>query len=230
MPVKIPRYIYHLTNASNYSSILKDGVIKRSHDELLGKGVFATELENFFKHWTKSKDWSDFSLQEELIKQISKGESDIVILRIPTAGLDTNKLFVRSQNRLFSWSFNTDVEKVDKAIESMEQNAPNSKAWIEKMKEIFNDIISKERSKECANHLTKGAPALSSPLYKQRKEAIEFVYLDDIPLTKAQKIGEANLDQVKNAPEYDPFRPIKSLFAKLLSGTPEEKSVAHIKY
>ena len=32
---KIPRFIYHMTNKGNYESIIRDGVIKTSRDELL---------------------------------------------------------------------------------------------------------------------------------------------------------------------------------------------------
>lgn len=230
MPVKIPRYIYHLTNATSYASILKDGVIKKSYDPLLGKGVFATELENFFKHWGKDKSWSNSSLQEALIQQISKGENDIVILRIPTAGLDTTKLIVRSQNKLFSWCSCTDEKKIDKMLEEAFKEEDISESCIQKLKSIFKNMIIQDKSKSCADHLTAGAPAVTSPLFKQRNEAIEFVYLDDIPMDKAKKIGEANLNKVRKSPEYDQYKPIKSLFARLLCGTPEEKSVAHIKY
>ena len=46
---KVPRFIYHMTNKTNYESMLRDGFIKTSPDVTLGRGVFATELTNLFK-------------------------------------------------------------------------------------------------------------------------------------------------------------------------------------
>ena len=37
---KVPRFIYHLTNKTNYESMLKDGFIKTSTDISIGEGVF----------------------------------------------------------------------------------------------------------------------------------------------------------------------------------------------
>ena len=54
---KVPRFIYHMTNKTNYESMLRDGFIKTSPDVTLGRGVFATELTNLFKRWRLNKSW-----------------------------------------------------------------------------------------------------------------------------------------------------------------------------
>ena len=219
---KIPRFIYHMTNKSNYESMLCDGIIKTSQDEFIGNGVFATELTNLFKRWRKSKSWGSVSLQEELIGQVSKGKDEIVILKIPTAKLDTDKLVVRSQNKLFSWIFSYKAEEAFTQISKMKKEV-GSNDRLDKVREILKDIITKQESKKYAEHLTIGAPAKMSSLYKQRKEALEYVYLDNIPMSNVEKIGEVNIAELRKTAGYDPVRPMRSIFTNLLKGTPEFK-------
>ena len=219
---KIPRFIYHMTNKRNYESMLCDGIIKTSPDELLGNGVFATELTNLFKRWRKCKSWGSVSLQERLIEQVAKGNDEIVILKIPTAKLDSDKLVIRSQNRLFNWAFSDNAEDAFKQIRKMgNESSPNG--WLNKVREILKDIITKQESKKSADHLTTGASAKMSGLYKQRKEALEYVYLDNISMSNVEKIGEVNIAELRKNTEYDPIRPMKSIFTNLLKGTPEVK-------
>jgi len=219
---KIPRFIYHMTNKSNYESMICDGIIKTSQDGLLGDGVFTTELTNLFKRWRKCKSWNSKSLQEKLIEQVAKGEDEIVILKIPTTKLDSDKLVIRSQNKLFSWAFSDKADEAFKQIPAMGNEAcPNG--WLNKVREILKDIIAKQESKKYAEHLTTGTPAKMSSLYKQRKEALEYVYLDNIPMSNVEKIGEVNIAALRKTAEYDPVRPMRSIFTHLLKGTPEVK-------
>ena len=220
---KIPRFIYHMTNKSNYQSMLCDGIIKTSQDGLLGNGVFTTELTNLFKRWRKCKSWRSKSLQEQLLRQVAKGKDEIVILKIPTSKLDSDKLVIRSQNKLFSWTFS---DKAKDAFEQIAQRVYNEalpNGWLNKVREILKDIITKQESKKYAEHLTTGTPAKMSGLYKQRKEALEYVYLDNIPMSKVEKIGEVNIAELRKTSEYDPIRPMRSIFTNLLKGTPEVK-------
>ena len=47
---ELPRFIYHLTSRTNYSSIVSSGAIKPFCDNLFnGRGVFAIDLVNLFK-------------------------------------------------------------------------------------------------------------------------------------------------------------------------------------
>ena len=220
---KIPRFIYHMTNKSNYESMLCDGIIKTSPDALLGNGVFTTELTNLFKRWRKSNSWGSKSLQESLIEQVAKGQDEIVILKIPTSKLDSDKLVIRSQNKLFSWAISGKAEEAFMQIPEKMGNETNSNGWLNKVREILKDIIAKQESKKCAEHLTTGAPAKMSGLYKQRKEALEYVYLDNIPMLNVEKIGEVNIAGLRKTAEYDPVRPMRSIFTNLLKGTPEVK-------
>lgn len=221
---KIPRFIYHMTNKKNYESIVSEGVIKTSEDPLLGQGVFTIELTNFFKRWRRSHFWHDDSLQQSLLQQVSKGRDEIVILRIPTANLDADRLVIRSQNRLLGWQESDKGEVANRQIKNMTRKPqPNSTNWSEKIRCALRDIITEQESEKYASHLTSGTPAKMSGLYKQRKEALEYVYMDNIPISYAEKIGEVNLEELLATAEFDPLRPMKSILTNLLKGTPEAK-------
>lgn len=98
---KIPRYLYHVTSEKNYNSIMKDGVVKTSHDTCLEtnlNGVFLFDLKNFLKHWCNT--WYStydglYTLALALFSKCSYKAPNIVVLRIPTKNLDTNNLRCR---------------------------------------------------------------------------------------------------------------------------------------
>ena len=202
---KIPRYIYHMTSKANYDAILRDGFIKMSDEKLMAdEGIYAFDLMNFIKHWTRNKDWGNEDLQSVILRHIVKwfpstfpAKSELVILRIPTAGLDADKLFVRSMNRLFKFK-------------DSEQR--------------FNSI-----SPALQQHLSGVTPACETPLYKMRKEAIEFIYKDDIPVENFQRIGEIiNIPSLRKDMNFSKH-PVKYIMQMLLTGTPEVKSVDFLK-
>ena len=215
---KVPRFIYHLTNKSNWESIKFDGVIKTSFDNMMGQGVFTAELTNLFKHWRINKSWGNKSLQESLVNFVSKGSDEIVILKIPTSSLDLDKLVIRSQNRLFSWYSSSKYDEAKNIISKMKD-----KEFGNKFPEVLTDVITKLESKSLAYHLTKGDSCKLSALFKQRKEALEYVYLENIPMSNVEKIGEVNIAELRKSVEYDPVRPMRSLFTNLLKGAPEVK-------
>ncbi len=218
---KIPRFIYHITNKSNYELMLKDGVIKTSKDKLFGDGVFTIELINLFKRWGKNKFWGGRSLWEELIYQVAKGSDDLVILRIPTEKLNNDLLRVRSQNILFSWSTSLDCMAATVRAQSEFLKMPReTQGWMDKFFDIFKKYL---QPNSFGTHLLEGTPAKDSHLFKQRKEAIEYIYKDAIPIADTVKIGEVNIAQLRSTAEYDPAKPMRSIFIKLLEGTHEVK-------
>lgn len=119
---KLPRYLYHFTDGDLFESILKEGAIKGTSG--VGEawsGIFMVDMNNFLKYWKADKSWNEVlsfsksarvrcSLTYALLKWASKNNRDIVCLKIPTEGLDFNKLQIRSQNRLFSKDFAHDFE------------------------------------------------------------------------------------------------------------------------
>lgn len=232
---KIPRFTYHMTNKKNYESMLKDGFIKPSEDGLFGKGVFMTELTNLFKRWKINRAWGQESLQEKLLFQIAKGEDEIVMLKIPTEKLNHNKLKIRSQNNLFTWARSktakTIFQEASKAVYEGTPQRELRKNWkiqiINEFKKAFNSLMGNDV--RTTKHLTEGALAKDSKLYKQRKHAIEYIYEDAIPISDVTKIGEVNVELLRDSRLYDPTKPMRSIFTALLKEQPEVKGAELLK-
>lgn len=93
---------------------------------------------------------------------------------------------------------------------------------------IYADYLQVGKTaKENLTHVKKGTPAKDSHLLKGRKHALEYIYKDDIPIVDVEKIGEVDL---RDSSICYSMKPMKSLFEKLLKGTPESKSVELLKY
>ncbi len=214
-----------MTNKINYDSMLKDGIIKASIDDTMGRGVFATELTNLFKHWRKDKCWENASLQEKLIKHAAKDADEIVILRIPTKNLDQDKLKIRSQNTLFKWAFSDNADKAYDEVEKQIAKLPKeNQDWLQKFAQTIKSFLKASEPNELSTHLTDGLPAKNSSLFEQKKHAIEYVYIEDIPISNVTKIGELDLGKLHQSREYDPAKPMKSIFSALLKDAPEVKA------
>ena len=223
---KIPRYIYHLTNKTNYEAILKDGLIKTSQPEFSGYSIFATDLTNLFKRWKNDIFNFNHSLIQGLINHSLKGEDNIVIIRIPTSGLNKNNLFIRSQNRLNKFTKNplTEIGIMEAKNDALEfSSSPvGNKDFIEFCRKSLKDWLEHYKVSN-VEHCIYGTPADRALHYKRKKEAIEYIYREDIPIDKIEKIGEVNIVNLKKSYEYDIKKPMRSIFTALLKDTPECK-------
>lgn len=203
---KIPRNIYHLTSYANYKSMLEDGFISKSGkpQHHIEDGIYTLELPNFLKCWGPNKDWGYDDLQKQILRHIVKwinvgdsGKSELVILKIPTAKLDNQKLSVRSLNKLFGF------EESNKSL---------------------NDVSSKLQT-----HIKGSTSAKEAPLYKMRKEAIEYIYKDNIPVEDVEQIGNiVNIPSLRKDTRFAE-NPVKFIMESLLAGTPEANNVALLK-
>lgn len=240
MSKAIPRFLYHLTTKANYESIMQSGFLKTSRDRAFGKGIFTTELTNFFKRWRRNPDWGAENLQSKLLEQAAKGSSELVILKIPTESLNIDNLKIRSQNKLFGEYTKRKRQLTQKlkerhsvisgycANELIKLNAQelSQKKYDILEKTIIEKAIKKFPPPEAdirSSHLTVGIPAKERKLFQRRKEAIEYIYREDIPTSQIEKIGEVNVDELRKTAEYDALRPMRSIFSALLRGTPQEK-------
>lgn len=70
-------------------------------------------------------------------------------------------------------------------------------------------------------YVSKSDSAKNSGLYKQRKQAIEYIYPDEINISQVEKIGSTKV-------KIHTFAGVE-FFSKLLKGTPEEKSIKLLK-
>ena len=217
---KIPRYIYHMTSEENWLKIILDDSIKPSKDTITG--VFATDLDNLVTRW------SSFMFQErktnllgELLEHINKQKDKIVCLRISTAGLDRSKLLIRSQNRLFG------SDSPGTSFLRLTQDIPEEKL-IERLSSGISSYSQKALMPEFTEHAIAGSPAGRANLFKQRKEAIEYIYTDSVPLSSVQVVGEVTPKEIKKSAYYDKKNPFKSILMELFKETPEQKAVSFL--
>lgn len=221
----VPRYIYHMTNRKNYLEMCKTGQINTSRDDFIGQGIFMIDLENFFKHWGKGiyNNNSHF-YQSNLIEHCLKDSFDLVILRIPTKNLEHENLRIRSQNRLFS-SLAGDRKELLDFIKQDSKNTNYTKGNVsDSILCSINKYFDKLRRQGSNDHIYNGSPVCKSKLFKQRKEAIEYVYRKPIPMENIEKIGEIDIEELMDG-KYSTIYPIKKIFGALLHGTPESKGV-----
>ncbi len=216
---KIPKYMYHLTTQRSYESMLRDGFIKTSEDRICGQGVFLIELANFFRCWKTSQDWDSTNLQLDLIYQVKKFFSDgLVLLRIPAKNLESDKLKVRSQNRLFSWVKNNE----DALYKIKNSDRGDESSRIRKL--VY--LTEKDENK---TNLFGETPAKDSSLFKKRKEAVEYIYKDDIPIDSVEKIGEIEAALTRFFLNNKSQNSVKSIFLELLQGQNERKGAELLK-
>ncbi len=204
---KIPRYIYHFTNEHAYKSMCNDGFIKATTKDsfIKDKAVFLIELENFCKNWGFNKSWDKFPepLQESLLMLAA-------YFKKPSPIEDQNKLVI----------LKIPTDKLDA-----------KKLFVRSENKFFEQLLSKKKNIESLHpclkqNLEGNTPATKSKLYKNRKEAIEYIYKDDIPIEKAEQIGQI-LDI--NTLNYDKNNSVKSILQKILEGFPEENAIRHLR-
>ena len=222
---RAPRFVYHLTNKSHYNQIMKSGELRPSKDMFCGEAVFMADLINYFKRWKTKPTGFDESLQQRLINQVKKGQDDLVVLRIPTAKLDSDKLFLRGQNICFDW-----VDKNEKKIDYLSDEVlanyggvfkeENETAMLTDLRELLKKKFKGDKN---AEHMMEGVSAKFSKYFKQKKEPIEYLYKDNISADNIEKIGEINLSDLYCSYKYDQNKPIRSIFTALLKDAPELK-------
>lgn len=219
---KVPRYIYHFTDGSSYESMLKDGFIKAGCDDVFGRGIFMVELTNLFRSWGVDKAWDNDLLINSLLRLAGKDKHKVVVLRIPTDKLNHNDLKIRSISKFFKWLTSSRACKAYYELHEYAKHFQLSELenWREIKKNFLNICLNKTESKEFAKHLIKGDDAKFSHLYKQRREAIEYIYKNNISMSDVQKVGEMNFSRVS---ENIKKGFIKNTFEELFEGAPEAK-------
>lgn len=203
---KIPRHVYHFTNKKNYDSMLKDGFIKLSDSDpyLVGKGIFILDLQNYFKHWGFSKDWYE-PLYISLLREVASWRHHICS--------DAQKLII----------LKIPTGKLD-----------ISKLKIRSQNKFFRHKYSgKKLQSENINlrqHLSGQTPAYEAKKYTTKKEAIEYIYQDDIPIDIVEQIGNiVDIPLLKSTPKVSYDELGKTILQMALKDTNEAKGLHLIK-
>lgn len=124
-------------------------------------GVYLLELPNFLKNWYKSPAWN-FAC------------ADLRLFLI-------NKISKRSKNLVLLRISTKELPFLDKTRIRSQQRLLSFDFYDEEKMVISNPDY---------RHVSMGDSVNRAPLYKQRKEAIEYIYPDKIPLSAIKKIGE----------------------------------------
>ena len=141
--------------------------------------------------------------------------NDIVILKIDTKGLNHNKLLCRTlqpREKFLEMAFSDKFQKFEPMVNKMLEAG---KSEDEILFAVLNEV-----SPSMAHELFRGIPAQFSKLFKQQKKLIEFLYTQDIPMDKVEKIGS-----VVKSSDINSANPVRKFLEKLLEGAPEQKAI-----
>ena len=205
---KIPRFIYHFTNQNSYQKMCQDGFIKTTDCDmyLKGEGVFMVDWTNFCKRWGYDKSWGEkgTTLQESLIRIAAKWI----------------QAFIKGKNELVILKIPTEKLKRSKLVIRSQQKFFD----VKENDKNFNSL-----SDNLKEHLSGFTPATEYKTFAKRKEAVEFIYKEDIPINITEKIGETiNIPEFRATTKYNRENPVKSILKKCLKGLNEAKSLRFI--
>lgn len=203
---KIPRFVYHFTRQRLYEIMLSDGYLRAMNiDSYMEKpAVFAVDLQRFFKNWGFHKAWNNTFQPEPLY------ESLIMKVAYP------DDLFS-------SWLNKFAILKIPTKI--LDKN----KLKIRSQKTFFEQVHSENpleiKDVKILEHMRGTTSACKSRLFNNRKEAIEYVYFDNIPIEHVEKlnifVGEPIILDKEN--KY------KNLLMNLLKDTPQANELRFLK-
>ena len=218
---KIPKFLYHMTSKKNYKAIMKDGFLRPKSTIAYGKGIFTFDLINLFTEWPNYTDKiTGEKIINGLLMHVNKKNDKVVLLKIPTSKLNCNNLKIRSQNRLFNtvgtdFSYNEAKPEADILANLFNRGAEEEEKDLSN--KFYKEIL-KDNGFPDVDHCFHGAPAKEA--YKYEKEALEYIYDKEIPVSDIKKIGSIDLGWHL----FSKKTPIKGVFDKLLKGTPEAEA------
>ncbi len=197
---KVKRYLYHLTSEENYQKILESGRLKISENDEV------LEYGGVFM--------TDL---HNLTKRWRASKDWLFTDRNPDGGI------------YLSLALLLQAVKKGKKIVCLRIPTKNLNHDLLKIRSQ-NRLARGEQIFDPTEHLKKGAPAKDSSLYKKRKEAIEYIYQEDIPLDKAELVGMADISNISFAeivewPRLRQNNEIKAVLRKLFEGQPEQKAI-----
>lgn len=201
---KIKRYLYHMTSEENYQSMLRDGKIHVTDDAHMNEqGVFMTDLQNLLKRWRYSKDWTECGINVNL--------SLALLGQVSKNG---NKIVCL---RIPTAALDHDLLKIRSQNRLFRGRSAMQKWSIPKI----------------YAHKVDGAPAVEAGRYKQRKEALEYIYPRDIDMDNVELVGRADVsfNSLLSHCDKDMLTEIKQtstvmgVFRNLFNNQPEEKAV-----
>lgn len=203
---KVPRYIYHFTRREYYDSMLRDGCIRSLNiDSFIDKpAIFAVDLQQFFKNWGFNNAWNNKFQPEPLYQSL--------LMKVATP----DKNFSEWLNKFAILKIPTKILDKDK-LKIRSQKTYFEQIHSENPFEIKDEFTKKIMSAE--------TPATKARLYNNRKEAIEYIYLDKIPIEQVEKISWDGIEPVI----VDKENKYKNVLINLLKDTPQINELRFLK-
>jgi len=203
---KLPRYMYHITTKSAYESMLKDGCIKPSQCMDSSSGTFLFDMKNFTRFWRKTPDVVE-QPRTTLLDWVGKTDSEeIVMLKIPTKKLNAQTMRLRRQ-KLCRYG-------AGGAAKAQEKFAADEHRFSHALEEM--------------RYAMQGEDVSKLPLYNQRKEAVEYIVPEEIPIENVTLLGQATPDKKTVQQAAKEMRDLPEFWLKLTEGTPEQTAFRHL--
>lgn len=200
---KIKRYLYHLTSEENYQKMVESGKIKLTADSQLP--YYGIFMIDLEN---LAKQWRTSKDWNHKIPENKNGIFlSAALLKQAAKGAD-NLVCLRIPTKYL----NHDMLK------------------IRSQNRLFR---TKTESTQVKEHIKNGAPAKDANLYKQRKEAIEYIYQEEIPIDKVELAGTSPNPKISmNNMEKWTFAEQRKIIADTLrnifQNTPEAKGLDSI--
>ncbi len=197
---KVKRYLYHMTSEENYKKMLETGKITTTSDMQL-------DYQGVFMTELENlaKKWRN-SKEWDFIPE-NKDGMFLSLALLKQTSKDSGKIVCL---RIPTKNLDHDMLKI------RSQNKLG--------------LAEKDSSSRIKEHITKGAPAKDANLYKQRKEAIEYIYQDDIPMDKVELVGMTDVPKIN----YESFKTwsgkeqrnvVLDALRNIFNGQPEAKGI-----
>lgn len=197
---KVKRYLYHMTSEENYKKMLETGKITTTSDMQL-------DYQGVFMTELENlaKKWRN-SKEWDFIPE-NKDGMFLSLALLKQTSKDSGKIVCL---RIPTKNLDHDMLKI------RSQNKLG--------------LAEKDSSSRIKEHITKGAPAKDANLYKQRKEAIEYIYQDDIPMDNVELVGmteipEITMDNLAVWSKAEQRNVVLDALKKLFQGQPEAKGI-----
>lgn len=195
---KIPRYIYHFTRQQKYESMLRDGYLKAMECDAYLKqpAVFAVDLQRFFKNWGFSNAWNNKYEPDPLYQSL------LMKVAYPETPFST-------------WLNQFAILKIPtKILDKNKLKIRSQKTFFEQMS---TDNPLEIKDIQILKHMSGETSAIKARLFNNRKEAIEYIYLDDIPIEQVEKLNVSGAEPLI----IDKENKYKNLLGNLLKNTPQ---------
>jgi len=205
---QLPQKFYHLTRPFLVESMQKCGKIVQGNCIDAGDANFLLDMRNFLSSWGNFRFKNGMTLQEKLMFHAIRNSREISLVSIPTSKLDTDKLFIRSQNKVFT-TFDALSEEEYETLDKLCKDVP-----YYKIRDVRRKFL-EDKGIDC-EEIFEGASLNKIDQYEKDGEAYEVFYRDDIPFEAVEDVTNLNIFDIKSTLKKENF--VQGIINRLLGG------------